>query len=573
MQGPKQTHWPIFLSVAVLVCLVATVFRPILGFEFVDYDTKRQLLDNPRVHGLSCENLKHIATSRCITSYYPVRTLSFALDYQLWGLDPGGFKLTNGLIHLSNVLLVFWLILRLFDHPISTATSPRRYWDLAVATFSAGIFAVHPVVVEPVTWVAGREELLMTLGALGCIHFHLTARRLSEMGGRTARATACFVASAACCAAACLSNAVAAVIPLLIAACDLLTLTGPKLQKTLRGTFSLWMIGIATIVIKRLGADGNLVASQPGTFSFERLNLVLNVYLLNLKTLFLPSKLSVEYPMVKPEGILNEGTILGGLAIVSTCWVLWHSRQRKSLLLGLVWFVLALGPTAQIMSHHIHRADRFLYLPLVGLVVVASTVLRPLVNLFKGRLSVVGAVVAGLLGLVLLDMLSIVQVQTWRNSLSMWENCLIVDPRNALAQGGLADNLAERGQFDEAIQHYDKALEIDPQETETLQNFALLLASCPDTSLRDCPRAIELAIRACQLMDPPDPAALMTLAETYAQAERPEMTATAIEDAIAAAVATGDLTVAEDLRRRLKEYVDNHEKPSSPAAVGVDEHR
>ena len=219
-----STHRPKLFALCALAYLVCVVFFPVVTFEFIESDVSNHVVHNPYIRGLTAENLWHIFTSRCLTSYYPVRTLTYAADYQVWGLDPTGFKLTNGLIHLAIVLLALWLVLRLFDHPISMVRSPGRYWDLAVATFSAGIFAVHPVVVEPVTWVAGREELLMTLGALGCIHFHLTARRLSDEGGKPRRATACWVAAAVCCAAACLSNAVAAVIPLLIVACDLLTL-------------------------------------------------------------------------------------------------------------------------------------------------------------------------------------------------------------------------------------------------------------------------------------------------------------------------------------------------------------
>ena len=119
------------------------------------------------------------------------------------------------------------------------------------ATFSAGLFAVHPVVVEPVTWVAGREELLMTLGTLGCVHFHLTARRLERRGRQNPRAMACFFSAALCCAAACLSNAVAAVIPLLIVAWDVLTLTGPKLWRIVGGTSALWSGACSDRWVKR----------------------------------------------------------------------------------------------------------------------------------------------------------------------------------------------------------------------------------------------------------------------------------------------------------------------------------
>ena len=164
-----------------------------------------------------------------------------------------GFKLTNLLIHLVNVLLVFWLILRLSRRWIADDASCGSLRDAVVAALAAGIFGVHPVVCEPVTWVPGREELLMTLGALGCIHFHLTARRLEKDGGKGRAALACHAGATLSCAVACLSNAVGAVIPLLILAWDLLTMAKPRARRILYGTAPLWAISAATIIIKRLG--------------------------------------------------------------------------------------------------------------------------------------------------------------------------------------------------------------------------------------------------------------------------------------------------------------------------------
>ena len=499
MQRPRIARWPTLIAAASLICLVAVVFRPILGFEFVDYDVDRQVVDNPHIRGLTAENLKHIFTSRCVRSYYPVRTLSFALDYRFWGLNPGGFKLTNGLIHLSNVLLVFWLILRLSDHPILTERSAGGYWDLAVATFSAGVFAVHPVVVEPVTWVAGREELLMTLGALGCIHFHLTARRLSATGGKNARATACFLASTACCAAACLSNAVAAVIPLLIVAFDLLTLTGPKLWKIFRGSLALWVIGIATIVVKRLNVDSDVVAVEPSWFSGDWAMLVANVYWLNLKTLIWPTRLALTHSPVLPESFLDVQVVLGAVAIALSCVVLWTLRRRKLVSFGLLWFGLALAPASQIISHHIHRADRFLYLPLVGMLLAVAMGLRPLGRVAQRRGQAAGAIIVSVSCLFLLIRLSTAQVRTWRDSVSVWENCIAVDPQNAAAHDTLGNVLSKRGESSEAMRHTRKAAELDYDNAEALHLLAQQFATSRDARLRNYDAALRLSQRACEL--------------------------------------------------------------------------
>lgn len=513
--SPGSTAWPILLAASALACLVGAVFFPILGFEFVDIDVGQQVVDNPHIRVLTWGNLRHILSSRCIYSYYPIRTLSFAVDYQLWGLNATGFKLTNGVVHLTNVLLVFWLIRRVFRRTALSDGSPSAWRDVWLAAFGAGVFAVHPVVVEPVTWVAGREELLMTLGALGCIHFHLSARRLGELGGRKRRALACYVGAAVCCAAACLSNAVAAVIPLLITAWDVLTLPRPKLWKILTGTSALWVIGAATIVIKKLGANPETTAAQPGVFSAEWVALVLNTYWVNLKTLAWPTSLAVSYSPLRPEGLLSVDVILGVAAVGLTGVLLWSLRRRKLILFGLFWFGLALAPTSQLMSHHVHHADRFLYLPLAGLVTAASVGLKPLGNALRGRGQWAGAVGVAVVGLAVLATVSARQVQTWRNSVTMWEHCLKVDPENAKAHDLFGNLLNNRGQWRRAREHYRKAMELDSNDPEALRAVALQLALFEDEKLRNYPQAIRMARRACELSRWKEPRHTRALATVY----------------------------------------------------------
>ncbi len=550
-QELKPARRPTLLAVILLVALVSAVFYPIPGFEFVDLDVPGQVTGNPHIRGLTVENLNHVFTSRCVTSYYPVRTLTYAIDYQFWKLNPQGFKLTNLLIHLTNVLLVFWLLLRLFRRGARPDQRRGIGWDVSVAALAAGIFAVHPVVVEPVTWVAGREELLMVLGALGCLHFHLSARRLSEEGGSRRRVLAYHAGAAFCCAVACLSNAVAAVIPALITAWDLLTLAGPeewpknefripeggspifaaqksgqspsssfarsKLWKIVYGTSALWAIGAAAVVLKKLGEATDPYQPEFPVLSAKRLMVVLNVYWLNLKTLVWPRNLAVDYWNVDPGRFTDPQVILGATALGLTCLVVWLLRRQTLALFGLVWFVLALGPTAQIMPHHIDRADRFLYLPLVGLVVAAAVGLRPLGKALKSDDALAGVIAAGVLGLIVLGLRSADQVQTWRNSISMWQHCVKLVPANAFAHSCLAGDLADEGRFDEAIPHYEQALKVEPDNPETLNAFADRLASYRQEELRDYGRAIRLATRACELTGWQNPEFRRTLAMAYIQ--------------------------------------------------------
>lgn len=501
LEEPRRARWPYLAAAATLAYLVCVVFFPIVGSDFIDMDVKQSVIKNRYIQGITAENLKHIFTTRCITSYYPVRSLTYAIDYQLWGLSSSGFKCTNGLIHLVNVYLVFWLVLRLFRR-LTPSDEPRGMWgDVSLATFAAGVFGVHPVVVEPVTWVPGREELLMTLGVLVCFHLHMTARRLSEEGAKR-RALAFHAGAAFACAVACLSNAVAAVIPLLITAWDLLTLDRPKLPRILRGTSVLWVIGVATIVVKKLEPGGSPLGQfheRYGQFSPERLTLVLNTYWLNVKTLLWPTQLGLSYEWPKPDGFLDGGVILGALLLILTCALLYKLRRRKLTLFGLLWFGLALGPSSQVMPHYMPRADRFLYLPLIGLAVALAMSLRPLASAVKGRAAIVGASAAGVLVLILLDTLSANQVQTWQNGLSVWINSIRVGPNNVIAHRHFAGCLASDEGLDGAASYYQKVLTNDPDNVEALDAAAWLLTAHEDAESREYELASQLAERACQL--------------------------------------------------------------------------
>ena len=558
-----KTGWLTILGIGILAYLVAVLFFPILGYQFTDYDISKQLLARPQLQGLSLENLKYILTTPCITSYYPVRSLSYALDYELWGLHPGGFKLTNGLIHLANVLLVFYLILRLFrswTFPEDTGVSGR---DICMAVLCAGLFAIHPIVVQPVAWVPGREELLMTLGTLGCIHWYLTARHLGFRGEKR-RELLCDVAATVCCALACLSNAVGAVVPLLAVVLHVLIVPRPSLKNVLIRTCAFWLIGAATIAIKRLGAERSLeqAAGAVGAFSPERLLLVLNVYWTNLKLLFWPRALAIEYPAINPRSLWAPGVVFGSTAVVVTCILIWRGRHNRGSLFGLTWFVLALGPTMQIMPHHIDHADRFLYLPLVGLVLAAGFALRHLTRkLTPNTLTLTVMVVA--LGMIPLYLASVAQVRTWQNSLTMWENCLAVNPNSGTAHGGLADNLVKQGEYSEAAEHYRLSLQQNPEDPHSLKRYALLLATCPEQEVIDHDLAISLARRACDLQKDLDPGPQMILAEVCAQAGQVSMAVTATETAIHLADLQENAELADQLRQRLQEFLA--QSPDSPA--------
>ena len=636
MHGVTRPWGYALLAAAALVLLVCVVFRPIVDCRFVDYDIRLQLLENPHVHGLSAENIKYIFTARCVTSYYPIRSLSYAVNYQLGGLDARVFKLTNGALHLANVLLVFWLVLRLFHHPPSADRSPGSTWEICVATFSAGAFAVHPVVVEPVVWVSGREELLMTLGALACLHFHSSARYLAQRGAKTRWVALCHLAAASSCAAACLSNAVGAVIPLLIVAWDVLMLERPKLRKICYGTAALWLMAVATVVIKQTDYDGD-PNQLPSAFSTGPLMVMGQVYWLNLKALVWPTGLTIHYDWPLSKDAMLPGVVLGWTAICLTVGLIWALRRKKLFLFGVLWFCIGLGPTSHVIPHTVFRADRHMYLPLVGLALAIALGLRALRNWMPGRLTTVGAIAAAVAGieiLVILGGLGNAQIRTWQTRLSLWEHCLQLQPDSSKAHDAFADALLDDGQvrpaiehywmslsldprntdavtnialqlttgdpeirdyqtaiplvedhcertgwknsellhtlavcytsvaldlersgdFDRALEFYEKALAVDPQYGECLLAMAALLSTCQREDLRRPEEAIQLARRACQVTEQPTPDAFMILASACAAADKPDLAISAIERALQLARAAGDANLVRELQEDLIQF-------------------
>ncbi len=166
-----------------LVGVVLMLFSRAWDYPFVDLDIPEQLINNEWVHGFTLENVRGILRGEGLVSYYPVRALSYAFEYHFWQLEPRGYKRTNCLLHVVNVLLVYALLLRLLAHD-GVEENRHHRWRVFAASFAAGWFAWHPLVVEPVIWVAGREELLMTMGVLATVHFYLTGMQLTAAGQR-----------------------------------------------------------------------------------------------------------------------------------------------------------------------------------------------------------------------------------------------------------------------------------------------------------------------------------------------------------------------------------------------------
>jgi len=478
--GRGRPRWAVALAAVVLAAAAAGVFLPTRNFGFVGYDDDKHVTENPFIRSLGPANLRWIFTHFSATSYYPVRQLSFAADYRFWGLDARGYHLTNVALHVANVLLLFWLLLRLTKGGDLAETAERPpaaagLWSVGAAAAAAGLLALHPVAVEPVAWVSGREELLMTLFAVACVHFHVSARRSAARGGPRGWTILFYILAAAAAAMACMSNAVAAVIPMIIVAYDL---TVARLRRTgpiLGGTWLLWAIAAGAVVLKEIGdhlpASAAADEAVPRPSLWQRAALVPDCFLQNVLSLVWPRDLTLLYPREIPETFFTAGTMLGLALALAALALLWRLRRERAALFSLLWWLLAMAPTSQVIPHNVYRADRFLYLPLAGLAIAVAAGLGALLRHGRGGRALAVAAVPAIAAL---GLTSVRQVPVWQDAMTLFTYCVQVAPDSAEAHKNLGIVLTERGDLRAAARELGEALARQPNDSATHYNLGVV---------------------------------------------------------------------------------------------------
>lgn len=495
-QGHPLLPWAVgFLAILTVVCL--GLYLQTLDYKFINYDVYDQIIDNPKVTSLAPANLYRIFTELSATSYYPIRLLSFAFDYAVWELNPRGYHLTNVMIHLGNTLLLYWLILRL-GLPSLPGPHAKRSWPVLVAAFSAALlFVVHPVVAEPVCWQGAREELLMLFFTLACVHFHHSARvRYAQPPKKTEKperkAMVAFHALAALSAfCACTSSAMGAAVVLIVTGYELALVARPTLPRILASTWLLWLISIATVILKKITHQADLDFGSTKLTVAERALVVLDVYYRNIKTLFWPRELTLLYPHHIPAGPFDFSVIAGALLVVATLLLLWFVRRKPLVLFGLIWFVAALAPSAQVLPHQHFRADRFLYSPLAGLAMAVTAALVLILYRYRKPLAIGLTAVA--ITTVVLAVRTAFQLPLWKNNITLFTHCIEVHP-TALAYNNRGTTYGRMNEYAKAAEDFTESLKLQPDTAGSYVNRAQCyyhLERWVDT-VKDCNQAIAL---------------------------------------------------------------------------------
>lgn len=456
----------------IMICVLLatatfTVYFPLLRHPFVNYDDDVYVTSNPYVNsGFKWENVKWASTALTTGNWHPLSWMSHQLDCQIFGLYAGGHHLTSLLLHIINAVLLFWLL----QH-----ATGARWRSLMVAA----LFALHPLNVESVAWVAERKNLLctlfflLTLAAYGWYVQHPQIKRYLCVA-------ALFVLGLA-------SKPMVITLPFVLLLIDywplgriegwsspstVLPVPQQKFSRLLLEKVPLLALSAASAVItlsaqKRAESMASLEHWTVGW----RLQNIVHGYAEYLWKTFFPNHLAVLYPAVVYRAS-EVGLALASLLAIG--WLVWRTRLNPPVMMGFLWFLGILVPVIGLVQVGAQSmADRYMYIPCIGIFVAVVWEIGHLSHqLLIGRR---WTLAAGFAVVSAMAVLTANQLRFWNSSYDLWTHTLRVTVNNFVAEENLASSLVALKQVDEALPHFLAAEQIVPQNAVARMNLGAAL--------------------------------------------------------------------------------------------------
>lgn len=454
------------VTAALLGLGTLTLYQPSLHHAFINYDDNYYVTTNLHVlRGLSWSNLGWAMHTITYGNWHPLTWLAHMAEVQLFGLSPAGFHFISMLVHALNVVLVF-LLLR---------AATGLHWRSAAV---AALFAVHPLNVEAVAWVAEFKSLLCTTFLLLTLWAYREYVRKPGVGR--------YLAVAVLFALGLMAKPMVVTLPALLLCLDYWPLERLPVPGRGEPAFArvflrliaekiplfLLSAGSAAITIyaqRDIGALGTTLALPLRL----RLENAIYSYLAYILKGFWPARLAVFYP--HPEGSLALWKVgLAAAVLVAITALVWRCRERRYLLAGWTWYLVALLPVIGVVQvGRQAMADRYAYIPLLGL--FAMTLWLAAEALPRLHLSRAVPVVATVVIVCAYAWAANRQLAYWQDSYTLFSHALQVAPDNSIAEDNLGTALVAMGRAQEAMTHFDAAARLQPRDFEPHYNRATLL--------------------------------------------------------------------------------------------------
>jgi hypothetical protein len=474
-----QTHRLKSLICLVLVLATSAVYWHVTGHDFVNLDDDVYVYENRHVqNGLTSDSIIWAFTTTRAGFKIPLTWLSLMLDFELYGLNAGGYHLTNLLLHIANVLLVFF-ILKLMTGAL---------WRSA---FVAALFALHPLHVESVAWVTERKDVLSILFWLLTMWAYLGY--VERPGMRR------YLLMIVSFTLGLMAKPMLVTLPFVLLLLDYWPLGRFQVGQSADAPESSVqapiksgqpMSSVLSLVWEKtplfaLAAVSSVVTflaqkSAEALVHFETWPITIRIanglvsYVKYLGKMIWPRSLAVFYPHPGHSLPIWKAAGAGVLLLCISILVLRGARRYPYLVVGWLWYIGTLVPVIGFVQSGLQAmADRFTYIPLIGLYIIIAWGVPEIVPRWPHRKLYLATLSTTLF--LFLMALTWKQVQYWKNSISLFEHTLEVTSNNWLVNIDLGTELYREGRTDDAIKHYLEALRIKPDNAEAHNNLGIAL--------------------------------------------------------------------------------------------------
>lgn len=488
-----QSHavWKSAVVCVLLAVAVWAVFGQTVRFDFINYDDDAVVYENPAVtRGLDLHEIGRVFTQNSgRDSWFPVTDISHMLDWQLYGPDAGGHHLTNLLLHAATAIVLFLVFQEMTG-------ALRR------SAFLAAAFAIHPLRVESVVWIAERKDVLSGLFFMLALWSWIRhVRRLALLQKpSSAKAvlnpdhwSAGYYWALVFFVLGLLSKSMIVTLPLVLLLLDFWPLERLKIFSfpvLLLEKWPFFFVSAAGCGVTVLTQRHVVLAVRHFSWPWRLAN-ALTAYVDYLWHMIYPVGLALLYPHPPSHiPLLKLCLSIFILFSISAAAVL-ARRKHPYLLAGWLWYLILFLPVIDIMQTGDQtRADRYTYLPQIGLILFIAW---GVTGLLRPQRGIILACAAGIV-LVALSAAAHLQTGFWKNSISVWTRTLSLWPGSYIAHCNLGIALADQGDVTAAVEHFNRALQINPHDAKSINNLGKVLTTQGklDAAIQDFHQALQL---------------------------------------------------------------------------------
>ena len=437
------------MQIILIIILGFTVYGDSIKGKFV-WDDYFQVRDNvyirdwANLHKIFSEDIASGAGYKA-PFYRPVQALTYMLDYSFYHLNPGGFHLTNILLHISVALVIYWLVNLMFS-------------DLLLSFLASGLFVVHPANTEAVALISDRAESLGALFMLLCLIFYIKYLKTKDVKMYFLLALSFILAL--------LSKENSIILPILL----LLYHYVFQVKLNIKEFILPLAIALGYFFYRAAVIKSVLVAAVSPSLCFQRIPGFFAAITDYLRLSVFPFNLHMEYSyrifqFSEPKAII--GVVITFLLII---YAFIKRNQDRLITFSIFWFFITLLPVSNIYPiNESYMAERWLYFPSIGLILIFAYYLRFLYKLKTPRWFSVPFIIAII---IFYSLLTIKQNKYWREPISFYKRTLEYNPKSWRVYNELGLEHASLGKYEEAVLDYRKALEINPNVSGVYYNLA-----------------------------------------------------------------------------------------------------